>query len=795
VRLNDIYVRFYRSFNYDYERKWHRTSEAMPWEQDEQGWFPFVRVKIEPEITAVIGANEAGKTQLLNTIESAITGKNINPSDFCRYSVLHSVQTGEVRSPEFGARLTVESAEEAAAIHAAIKDIEISSGDQISLFRPGTGEPFVLVGQSREPLKLTAPQTTQFAQLLPPIYRMQTELAMPDSMSIAELAGRQSVALNSRRRRSKFLRTVTAEPWASGEAFLAAVFPSWQTAESEALTEAEIRRREEFELGRKLLIEIARIDQESFARLELAIENEREGEIEGLIGAMNAAIAENLNFHRWWRQDINFDIEVKARERELALVIRDRTKSSYSFDERSQGLRYFLSYYVQMTAHQASMDRSEVMLLDEPDAYLSSIGQQDLLRVLQNYAVPETDAPPNQVVYVTHSPFLIDRNFGHRIRVLDKGAEDEGTRVIKDATQNHYEPLRTSLGSTVAESAFIGGKNLFVEGIADQVLIAGISNLLSRTSGGALGLDMNEVTIVPSGSASSLPYMVYLARGRGGQVPPCVALLDGDDAGRDAAKELRNLRVRKRHILAEQFILELGTWAEGAGLETSPGVVVKELEDLVPATIAVHAARAYARSLEGFDEAKLASLSEETLLTAVGKLKAASKGSLWDGLKQGYANAYPGCHIEKVGFAREVVEVAGNDLLAGVPELKRNFTKVILQLGDLLADAQQVEYVNRNQNRLKRIVAGFVSDHPDGMTRRRARSLLREIDQALDDSGSSDHLRIELAAIRKAFNLDTDLTGNIGDFNSFRQSIRQLEISGRETGREVATLEVQNRTE
>ena len=56
-----------------------------------------------------------------------------------------------------------------------------------------------------------------------------------------------------------------------------------------------------------------------------------------------------------------------------------------------------------------------------PDAYLSNLGQQDLLRVLQEFTTETESAPGGQVVYVTHSPFLIDKNRADRIRVLDKG--------------------------------------------------------------------------------------------------------------------------------------------------------------------------------------------------------------------------------------------------------------------------------------------------------------------------------------------------------------------------------------
>ena len=94
----------------------------------------------------------------------------------------------------------------------------------------------------------------------------------------------------------------------------------------------------------------------------------------------------------------------------LVFTVRDRTGSSYSFGERSGGLKYFLSYLVQSLAHMKHRTGPEVLLMDEPDAYLSNQGQQDLLRVLNEFTVDTSTVRGGQVVFVTHSPFLIDKN-------------------------------------------------------------------------------------------------------------------------------------------------------------------------------------------------------------------------------------------------------------------------------------------------------------------------------------------------------------------------------------------------
>src|SRR5690606_1866713 len=119
------------------------------------------------------------------------------------------------------------------------------------------------------------------------------------------------------------------------------------------------------------------------------------------------------------------------------------------------------------------------------------------LKVFQAFAFPDGERRRVQVIYVTHSPFLIDKNHADRIRVLEKGVGDEGTRVVRDAARNHYEPLRSAFGAFVGETAFIGHCNLMVEGLGDQILLAGAATWLRNGGVPELEtLDLNQLTIV-----------------------------------------------------------------------------------------------------------------------------------------------------------------------------------------------------------------------------------------------------------------------------------------------------------
>lgn len=57
MRVRQIWIRFYKSFNFDYELKATPGAKPAPWQQTNDGWMPHVRIPIEPDITAVVGAN------------------------------------------------------------------------------------------------------------------------------------------------------------------------------------------------------------------------------------------------------------------------------------------------------------------------------------------------------------------------------------------------------------------------------------------------------------------------------------------------------------------------------------------------------------------------------------------------------------------------------------------------------------------------------------------------------------------------------------------------------------------
>lgn len=766
MRIREVLIRWYKSFNYDYELKANVKARPVAWQETSDGWLPHVRIDLEDDITAVVGANESGKSHLLDAISIVLTGAGHSQNDFCRYSTLFSVEKGERLFPEVGAvfELDDDDAEELEAL-----GVPLDGNGKLLMLRPDPASVEVLNADD-ERVVLDDDQKKGLQALLPHAFQLKTQVELPDSVSIAALAN-AGVSMASRKRRYELLRFILGIDAEAEVAAKASTLFALLGGEDDLETEEQ-------KLGRVLLSKVARIEASAFKDLQDAIENEKEGLVNALIQEMNKSLARHLNISKWWSQDEDFQLRVSPREHELVFTIRDRTGTDYSFSERSRGLTYFLSYYVQLRSHDRPADRPEVLLMDEPDAYLSALGQQDLLRVLEDHAHPEDDERTDQVVYVTHSPFLINRNAGHRVRVVDKGSRDEGTRLVKDVTQNHYEPLRTSLGSFVAETAFIGGDNLFVEGISDQVLIAGM-NARFRRAGDAPSrcLDLNQVTLVPGGT--NVPYMLYLARGRDQYKPACAVLLDSDPAGVIAKSQILKGGARGRPTVGEDLIVMLGEWAVAAGATAETGVKIEEPEDLVPVEIAVIAGRRYAEHLLGATKDELKKFKAAAIKAELTD----GNHSMWDAVEAAFFKVFD-TGIGKAGFAKEILgylKEHENDEKAppGVDVLDTNFRSLIMKLAETLQLARERENDARRDQRVQRIIDEFADDHPMGCTRDKGTVVLRRIDAAADDSVAGDMIRANTAALRRDFELGVDPTDRIAGYDQFLERLKRIPITVR----------------
>lgn len=159
---------------------------------------------------------------------------------------------------------------------------------------------------------------------------------------------------------------------------------------------------------------------------------------------------------RVWSQEPSIEIKLNVNGRVLYIDFSDSTTVFDTPDSRSLGFRWYLSFYVNFITQTFEARANEfVFLIDEPGIHLHPGGQKDLLKVFEDLAVK------NQVIYTTHSPFLIDREHPERVFLVVK--DKQGTRVDTKAYRENWKPLRNQIDLVPGDLFFFSNPSLVLE--------------------------------------------------------------------------------------------------------------------------------------------------------------------------------------------------------------------------------------------------------------------------------------------------------------------------------------------
>ena len=182
----------------------------------------------------------------------------------------------------------------------------------------------------------------------------------------------------------------------------------------------------------------------------------------------------------------------------------DRHRVSVPFDERSKGFVWFFSFLVYFSEIEEMQDRDMVLLLDEPGLNLHAMAQYDFLRFIDQRL-----SPRHQVVYTTHSPFMIDLDRLPSVRTVED-MDHLGTVISDNVLSNNAEtvfPLQTALGYQLAQTLFLAPHCLLVNSASDLIYLQVLGEICASV--GRAKLDPRWV-IIPVGNAENLPAFISL---------------------------------------------------------------------------------------------------------------------------------------------------------------------------------------------------------------------------------------------------------------------------------------------
>ena len=471
MKASKVLLRWYKSFNVNYTqytdlgikstpRPWNRLLLTDASETD----LPFIEITLEPDITTIVGANESGKSHLLSAISKVVTGKGLEEldrkarsfsrTDLCHYSSVRSKNADAW--PHIGLEFSELSAKDAESIGKVMADRswqpKVGGRFTLVVTSQGTSVEAYVYPENTEPvIALNGQQLAKLRACLPTIRFIQSQAELSDDIHIADILSHFGVTAAEDRPYfplDTLMKVVDAimgiSPGANNQL-------SAENAQLLTSTKALLAPTAQTKLSGRLeaeLFKVLGIDATAIQFLA-GLEDEDRSYSESLVDTWNDEIDRILNLSHYWQQDDQFRIRMNYKRGTIYFEITDKTNAVYTFRERSSGLRYFLSYYIQAKSIQlSSKDQNCIILMDEPDSYLSITGQRNLLAVFESLVNADTSMENAQLLYTTHSPFLINRNFPRRVRLVRKGDAEEELNMWEPRTSGDTNQSGQHLAST-----------------------------------------------------------------------------------------------------------------------------------------------------------------------------------------------------------------------------------------------------------------------------------------------------------------------------------------------------------
>ncbi len=733
MRIGKLFLRWYKSFNVNYVGYPDRKSgvKRRPWNligqwAESESDFPFIEISLEDDITTVVGANESGKSHLLCAISKVLTGQGIpeihneaspySRTDLCHYTSPRSKNAEDW--PNIGLQFKDLSQNELKAIGEAIGQASLGKTPPSASFRitliiapdnNGT-EAHVFVDESDTAVPLDKQKLAALRDRLPRVKFIKSELAIADQVPIGAVLSALGHTVNGH-----LFDYNSAQDVATRLMSIAIPKPNAQlpVEATKTLHElqvvlkgADLAGQGNSELEALLFRDVLGITPETL-KFVADLEVSARTHADGLTTTWNREIEETLNLSHYWQQDDSFALKIAYRQGVIYFEITDKTGATYTFRERSSGLRYFLSYYIQAKAlERTSADRNTIVLMDEPDSFLSILGQRNLLSVFESLVRPESSTQKCQLVYTTHSPFLINRNYPRRLRLVRKGDAEEGTQVVDKAMLRRYEPVRSALGVDCAQTLFMGATNVVVEGPTDQYIICELIRFFATPENVNELLDLNSIVMVSADSASGVEKLLAASKWGDESIPATVVLLDSDAAGNEARKRITGDARGCKKLIDEEFVLQIGGILGRDDRQT-----FVTTEDLVPAAMYAEAVVEYVRKWHPeVPEAKFAEL----------KKKVEEPDFASEGAAKGTRAAMNACvhesprEYDKLGVLQEVVAVIGKSVDEGKQppaDVEKRLKAFCESIRRAISASQQLARRTTGKQAIQRLLDEFFVTH------------------------------------------------------------------------------------
>ncbi|GHU86509.1 hypothetical protein FACS1894153_3730 [Bacteroidia bacterium] len=300
---------------------------------------------------------------------------------------------------------------------------------------------------------------------------------------------------------------------------------------------------------------------------EVDIETESKKKREREILLQSASTSLTTKFKEWWKQgEYKFRFQADGNHFRI-WVSDDKRPEEIELEGRSRGLQWFFSFFLIFLVESKDSHSNCILLLDEPGISLHPMAQIDLINFFNSLS------KENQLIYTTHSPFLVSPNNlsgVHAMYIGDKGESvvSPDLRSNKKIAEKSIYPIHAAIGITVSETLLYGCQPVLVEGISDQIYLQLIKKyVLSQGK----YINDKEIVFIPTGGVKGMSPVIKILCGRENDLP--FVLLDSDKPGLEKQKQLTN----GLYADAKDKVLSISTFIKDGEYEIEDLMPIEEL--------------------------------------------------------------------------------------------------------------------------------------------------------------------------------------------------------------------------
>jgi hypothetical protein len=260
-------------------------------------------------------------------------------------------------------------------------------------------------------------------------------------------------------------------------------------------------------------------------------------------------------------------------------------------------------------------------------------------------------------------------------------------------------------------------------------------------------------------------------------------MLDSDVAGNAAKKGILKGGPNRKELLKPSYILQVGTLSAETPVRGPNGNALVETEDFIPIEICVDAAQRYVRDVCAADAGVVERITIDTITAEIIEGK-----GVFQSIESCLNKINDELHIEKIGFARSVVETVadfrrraqeGDEASSVLGKFETNMKTLFRRLRQMQREAERELTSVRVSARVNRAKSSFIQDHPVSAKRENVYVLFEEIESALDNSEEADEIKRAIQSLRRDFKIDDQLSEPVEDYRNFLDRLESVRYAGR----------------